>query len=129
VFSVIPVVKGLKVGHDSAAATNSATTWTEAQTWIAGLGSGWRTPTIAELQAIYDADSTRDSAKLDPAFETTGYKVWSVELDSTNAHYFHFTVGTGFVKAKDFSDSSYRAFAVSAGGTTGYTKISPIREI
>ena len=56
-------------------------TWHQAKAWVEGLtvaGGGWRLPTVAELQAIYQKDASANH--MDPLFQTTVAWAWSGEL-------------------------------------------------
>ena len=73
--------------------------WEMAQEWIRGLGDGWRTPTLKELEAIYLPDSTRkgkygDPLCLDPVFlRDSGYSLWSVQRFDGTAWMYDFSRG------------------------------------
>ncbi|MEW6263625.1 MAG: caspase family protein [Thermodesulfobacteriota bacterium] len=89
------------------------TTWDEARAWVAGLtvgGGGWRMPTRSELKGLYEPG--RGSRNMDPAFQTTGWWVWSGEIKgSSSAWPFYF--GTGHEDWYSRNDSyDKRAFAV-----------------
>ena len=56
-------------------------TWHQAKAWVEGLtvaGGGWRLPTVAELQAIYQKGASANN--MDPLFQTTVAWAWSGEL-------------------------------------------------
>ncbi len=58
--------------------------WRQAKAWAEGLrvaGGGWRLPTVAELQAIYQPGASANN--LDPLFQTTVAWAWSSELNNT----------------------------------------------
>lgn len=100
-----------------------AMTWNQAQAWIKSLGKPWRTPTIEELQGIYQAESTRKGQPLmglpmldlhlDPAFLNNSYMVWSKVKDSATAWYFGFYDGVAYWYHRDATIWRFRAFAVS----------------
>ena len=75
------------------------TSWEQAQAWISGLGGDWRTPTLAELSALYLPDSDRkgtygDPLCLDPVFKReSGYCLWSVERFDGTAWLYDFSRG------------------------------------
>ena len=55
--------------------------WHQAKAWVDGLtvaGGGWRLPTVAELQAIYQKGASANH--MDPLFQTTVAWAWSGEL-------------------------------------------------
>jgi hypothetical protein len=56
-------------------------TWHQAKAWVDGIivaGGGWRLPTVAELQAIYQKGASANN--MDPLFQTTVAWAWSGEL-------------------------------------------------
>ncbi len=56
--------------------------WHQAKAWVEGLtvaGGGWRLPSVAELQAIYQPGVSANN--LDPLFQTTVAWAWSSELN------------------------------------------------
>ncbi len=92
--------------------------WYVAKAWVDSLGKGWRLPTVAELQGLYIASSSRQGAtyttvdplgetqtmgpyplNLDPAFQrNSGYSIWSelaseTESVTESAFYFAFRDG------------------------------------
>lgn len=75
------------------------TSWEGAQRWIAGLGGGWRTPALDELEGLYLPDSERrglygDPLCLDPAFRRdAGYSLWSAERWDGTAWLYDFSRG------------------------------------
>jgi hypothetical protein len=60
---------------------NPDNTFAQAKAWTESLavaGGGWRLPTMAELKAIYQKDTS--AYNLDPFFQVKGAWVWSGEL-------------------------------------------------
>ncbi|MBF0502112.1 MAG: DUF1566 domain-containing protein [Candidatus Riflebacteria bacterium] len=101
--------------------------WNETQTWITGLGNGWRPPTRDELKGIYIADSTRRDVhdtmycnspspvllKLDPTFLLDRAKwVWGEPRDASTAWHFDFSFGKEDWNYRDSDHWALRAFAV-----------------
>jgi hypothetical protein len=109
---------GADAGHPGVVAVNglewlvgpdSCTTWSEAEQWVAALGEGWRIPTVAELEALYEAGIT--STDWGP-LQNTGRWVWaSDEAEPGHAWHFEFDYGAGFWYFRELSYGR-RAFAV-----------------
>lgn len=93
------VIKDNQTGLEWLEGPDVPSSWEMAQEWINGLGGGWRTPTLAELEAIYLPDSGRrgtygDPLCLDPAFRRdSGYSLWSVQRYHGTAWLFDFSRG------------------------------------
>ena len=57
--------------------------WASAGAYCAGKGSGWRLPSTAELQSLYDASGTvstscgSETCRVSPLFRLTGPVGWS----------------------------------------------------
>ncbi|MEW6267502.1 MAG: caspase family protein [Thermodesulfobacteriota bacterium] len=89
------------------------TTWDEARAWVAGLkvgGGGWRMPTRSELAGLYEKG--RGSRNMDPAFQTTGWFVWSGELRDSSSAWLFFLNGFEGWGDRYYSSRDLRAFAV-----------------
>ena len=85
------------------------TNWNAANTWVNGLGGGWRMPTRDELRGLFDAGI--GSYNWGP-FENSAWWVWSGEVrDSSSAWHFNFDFGSGHWYDRSSSDFT-RAFAV-----------------
>jgi hypothetical protein len=90
------------------------TTWHQAKAWMESLtvaGGGWRLPTVAELKTLYQRGASLQN--IDPIFKTSGFFVWSVQIDASSAWLFHFAL-IGGQEYWDFLDGFFlrRAFAV-----------------
>jgi hypothetical protein len=90
------------------------TTWHQAKAWMESLtvaSGGWRLPTVAELKTLYQRGASRQN--IDPIFKTSGFFVWSVQIDASSAWLFHFAL-IGGREYWDFLDGFFlrRAFAV-----------------
>lgn len=88
--------------------------WEKAKYWVGGLkdcGGNWRMPTKNELATLYQKGvGTRD---MHPAFETTGWWVWSSETyGSSDAWFFNFGPGREGWFDRKFTLNGGRAFAV-----------------
>ena len=88
----------------------------QAVVWVKELdvaGGGWRLPTIKEIQTIYDKGAGKRN--LDPVFETTGWWIWSCELDGVSAYrafVLKLQTGVGWTAPRDFALGVFRVFAV-----------------
>ena len=116
------VIKDNKTGREWLEGPDVPSSWEMAQEWIKGLGGGWRTPLLAELEAIYLPDSGRkgiygDPLCLDPAFRRdSGYSLWSVERYPGTAWMFDFSRGYAHWLDVYFPGHFDRAAAVRSMG-------------
>lgn len=60
--------------------------WIETQSWINGLGGGWRAPTIVKLQELYNQVGQKSPIRDD--------KVWAEPRNSSSSNVFAFYDGT-----------------------------------
>jgi hypothetical protein len=103
------------------------TTWHEAERWTAALsacGGGWQMPTVRQLQALYDDQSTagtghltggrRFPARMDPAFAAIGGGswVWARDAIGESGRTFNFNQGVAVAIRRDNTILAIRAFAV-----------------
>lgn len=105
------VITDSKTGLEWQEGPDRPITWLQAADWIKDLGSGWRFPTLGELEGIFIDDGTRLGGKgiskegknegpyvikLDPAFKNdSAYWIWSVQspYDNTCAKFYYFNIG------------------------------------
>ena len=59
------VITDSKTGLQWLEGPDKPTSWAEANSWIQGLGNGWRLPNLEELEGIYIKDSPRMGANKD----------------------------------------------------------------
>lgn len=77
------------------------TNYAQAEQWVSACkaaGGGWRMPTRAELKTLYQRGL--GEGNMDPAFKTTGIRIWAEPKDSSSAWHFDFKGG--------FEDSYFR---------------------
>jgi len=88
---------------------DSDTNWNEANSWVDGLGSNWRMPTLDELRGLYDAGVTSDDWGY---FQNSGYRVWSSQTEgSSSAWLFGFFNGGELYRTRRYGNIT-RVFAV-----------------
>lgn len=89
------------------------TTFDEAQTWITGLGSGWRKPAQAELRALFSRNEGGGvKGNMPAAFpKIGGTVVWAEENDASTAWYVGFIYANVYTLARN-NPRFARAFAV-----------------
>lgn len=83
------VITDSKTGKKWLVVFSAPATWTAAETAILGLledGGGWRFPTLAELQQIFEKG--KGTRNIDPLFAVTGTTFWADEIDATTAGVF-----------------------------------------
>jgi hypothetical protein len=90
------------------------TTWLQAKAWLESLtvaGGGWRLPTVADLKTLYQRGASLQN--IDPILQTSGFYVWSVQIDASSAWLVNFAL-SGVREYWDSLDGSFlrRAFAV-----------------
>ncbi len=111
------VVLNTKTGLAWYAGPDKDTTWYQAKDWVERLriaGGGWRTPTIKELRALYQAGVGTNN--LTPLINMTGWMVWSGEFWrgslTGEGRYFAFSRGYESQTFQNYSDDGTRALAV-----------------
>jgi len=109
------IVRDKSTGLEWVSGSDKDTTWIEANSWVEGLntdGSGWRLPTIDELEGLYKKGS--GDRNMTPLLKTSGWWIWASEQKGdSGARSFHFNRGRKCWGYKDKGDNS-RAFAVRA---------------
>jgi len=107
------VVKDTQTGLEWFAGPDDSTHWTKAKKWVKRLrvaGGGWRMPTLAELETLYQQGA--GTRNLTPLLRMTGFWIWSGEVKDP-AWAWGFAIYYGI---KDWLPRDYhiygRAFAV-----------------
>tara|TARA_R110002073_G_scaffold58550_4_gene148261 strand:- start:2401 stop:2907 length:507 start_codon:yes stop_codon:yes gene_type:complete len=85
------VLKQVATGLEWAQADNgSDIAWDAAGKYCADKGNGWRLPSVAELQSLYDKSGSMESGcgtgftcKVSPLFHLTGPWIWSNEASNS----------------------------------------------
>ncbi len=76
------IVKDATTGLEWIAGPDEDTTWDKAKSWVDALkvdGGGWRMPTAAELETIYEEGL--GDRNMPPLLKTTGWDVWAGETE------------------------------------------------
>jgi hypothetical protein len=107
------IVKDTNTGLEWLVGPDKDTNWNEAKSWVQGLnldGGGWRMPTMDELGGLYKKGA--GSRNMKPLLRTSGWWVWSGELESSSRVGF-FTFGYGEQRwSEPVKSYGGRAFAV-----------------
>jgi hypothetical protein len=107
------VISDSATGLEWYAGPDQDTSWYQAKAWTENLtvaGGGWRMPTVAELEAIYQKGAAPNN--MDPIFQPTSYWVWSGQLrDASSAWGFLFYDGQVYWPDLDYAGIG-RAFVV-----------------
>lgn len=108
------VILDAKTGLEWFVGPDENTNHYEAKGWVKKLninGGGWRLPTQAELQGIYQEGKT--NRNMDPAFKATGWWVWATELVDNSLRALDFGFGNGVAGSSGRENNqNVRAFAV-----------------
>ncbi len=93
--SATGVVKDAQTGFEWIVGPDESTSWYMANSWVQNLavsGGGWRMPTKAELETLYQKNT--GSRNMHPTFKTTGWWVWSAgDRNASTAWGFSFKYG------------------------------------
>ena len=108
------IVKDTNTGLEWKAGLDRDMKWNEARSWVQGLGSDWRMPTMDELAGLYNKG--KGDRNMTPLLKTTGWWVWSSgTVGSSDAGTFNFSNGYRYWDLR--GNSGYgRAFAVRSRG-------------
>ncbi len=112
------VISDSATGSEWYVGPDQDTNWNQAKSWTESLsvaGGGWRMPTVYELKAIYQKDTS--PTNMDPIFQTTGGWVWSGQMGETSSRGYPAAWGFYFLRGREnryllAEAVSYRAFAV-----------------
>lgn len=97
--------------------------WREAQAWCAGRGAGWRLPTRAELEALFDSGLKGETVpclnakcRVPASFQLSGSWQWSGQAaeGGEKAWYLYLSTGHPQTSAADYKLNA-RALCVHAG--------------
>ncbi|MBB5347055.1 DUF1566 domain-containing protein [Desulfoprunum benzoelyticum] len=108
------VIADFSTGLEWVIGPDQDTSYAQAEQWVAGFtaaGGGWRLPTRAELQGLYQPDA--GERNMAPAFKTTGWLLWAEPRDAASAWAFNFKNGSEYWYYRDSSDGN-RVFGVRA---------------
>ena len=121
------IVKDTKTGLEWAVGPDRDMNWSEAKSWVKGLGGGWRMPTMDELEGLFK--KTTGWRNMTSLLKTNALAVWSSEIEgSSKAWYFYFDTGSRFWAYRRNSPN-LRAFAVRSRGEANSKKFEVARPV